>query len=62
MSYLVPNFGLIYETDDIFAPLVRCRGIEIGDGNFSGCAYGDGAADGSLGDDVCPACNNTGVA
>jgi hypothetical protein len=41
-------------------PKTRCRGIEIGDGNFSGCAYGDGAADGSLGDDACPACNNTG--
>ena len=44
------------------APAGRCRGFAIGDGNFSGCAYGDGAANGSLGDDVCPVCNNTGVA
>ena len=40
----------------------RCAGIELGDGNYSGCAIGDGEDPKKFGDEVCPACNNTGVA
>ena len=40
----------------------RCRGFAIGDGNFSGCAIGDGEDPKKFGDDVCPVCHNTGVA
>lgn len=40
----------------------RCEGFAIGDGNYSGCAIGDGEDPTKFGDDVCPVCNNTGLA
>lgn len=39
----------------------RCRGIPIGDGNFSGCLYGYGDIEPLTGPCDCPTCNGTGV-
>lgn len=39
-----------------------CRGFDIGDGNYSGCAVGAGMDPALYGNDVCPACNNSGLA
>ena len=38
----------------------RCRGIPLGDGNFGGCAYGDGEYRVLEGPCDCPVCNGSG--
>ena len=42
-------------------PFRRCRGIPIGDGNYTGCAYGDGTVRPFEGPCDCPTCNGSGV-
>lgn len=54
--------GLVSIRDACGIAQPRCKGFDIGDGNYSGCAIGDGEDPKKFGDDVCPACNNTGVA
>lgn len=39
----------------------RCRGIRIGDGNYTGCAYGYGDAPPFTGPRDCPTCNGSGL-
>jgi hypothetical protein len=39
----------------------RCPGIGLGDGHYSGCAFGDGVATADTPND-CPTCNGTGTA
>jgi len=60
-SLRVPGGATTFQEFRAVAP-GRCAGIELGDGKFSGCAYGDGEDPKKFGDDVCPACNNTGLA
>lgn len=38
----------------------RCRGIPLPDGNFTGCAYGDGGYRALEGPCDCPVCNGSG--
>ena len=42
-------------------PFQRCRGIPIGDGNYTGCAYGDSTSRPFEGPCDCPVCNGSGV-
>jgi hypothetical protein len=39
----------------------RCRGIPIGDGNYTGCAYGYGDIQPFTGPRDCPTCNGSGI-
>ena len=39
----------------------RCRGIPIGDGNYTGCAFGDGTVRPFEAPCDCPICGGTGV-
>ena len=39
----------------------RCRGIPIGDGNYTGCAYGYGDVRPFTGPCDCPVCNGSGI-
>jgi hypothetical protein len=39
----------------------RCRGIAIGDGNYTGCAYGYGDVPPFTGPCDCPVCNGSGI-
>lgn len=39
----------------------RCRGIELPDGNFTGCAYGYGDCEPFTGPCDCPTCNGSGI-
>jgi len=39
----------------------RCRGIALGDGNYTGCAYGDGGMEPFTGPMDCPVCNGAGI-
>jgi hypothetical protein len=41
-------------------PLIRCRGIDLGDGNYTGCAYGSGEIRQLTGPLDCPTCNGSG--
>ena len=43
-----------------YRPLKRCRGIPIGDGNYTGCAYGSGEIRVLTGQRDCPTCNGSG--
>jgi len=42
-------------------PFRRCRGIPIGDGNYTGCAYGDGSVRPFESPCDCPTCNGSGI-
>ena len=42
------------------SPRPKCRGIPLGDGNFTGCAYGDGTAEPFRSPNDCPICNASG--
>ena len=42
-------------------PQPRCRGVPIGDGNYTGCAYGYGDVPPFTGPCDCPVCNGSGV-
>src|SRR4051794_8126954 len=54
--------GLSDEDGPIRAfPPPRCRGIPIGDGNYTGCAYGDGDLPPFTGPQDCPTCNGSGI-
>ena len=39
----------------------RCRGLPIGDGNYKGCAYGDGSLAAFEGPRDCPVCGGSGL-
>ena len=39
----------------------RCRGIPLGDGNYTGCAYGYGDLTPFTGPRDCPVCNGSGI-
>ncbi len=39
----------------------RCRGIPIGDGNYTGCAYGHGDLPPFTGPCDCPVCHGSGI-
>ena len=39
------------------SPRPKCRGIPLGDGNFTVCAYGDGTAEPFRSPNDCPICN-----
>ena len=41
-------------------PLQRCRGVPLGTGNFTGCAYGTGEIRALTGPMDCPTCNGSG--
>ena len=41
-------------------PPPRCRGIPLGDGNYTGCAYGYGDLAPFTGPRDCPVCNGSG--
>ena len=41
--------------------LRRCRGIPLGDGHFTGCAYGDGDLTPLTGSCDCPVCRGSGI-
>ncbi len=41
--------------------ICRCRGIPIGDRNYTGCAYGDGTVRPFEGPCDCPVCSGSGV-
>jgi hypothetical protein len=43
------------------AMLPRCRGIEISEGKYSGCAFGDGGAAPFTPPCDCPTCNGSGL-
>ena len=43
-------------------PRPRCRGIPLGDGNFTGCSYGYGDLPPYTGPRDCPQCNGSGFA
>ena len=52
------------ETDDEVRPLPeppRCRGIPIGDGNFTGCSYGYGDCPPFTEPRDCPICHGSGI-
>ena len=52
------------ETEPKIRPLPsppRCRGIPIGDGNYTGCAYGYGDIQPFTGLRDCPTCNGSGI-
>ena len=42
------------------SPPPRCRGIPLGDGNYTGCAYGYGDLAPFTGPRDCPVCNGSG--
>src|SRR6185437_13069248 len=48
------------EPEDEVAP-PRCRGIPVGDGNYTGCAYGDGGLAPLTGPCDCPVCQGSGI-
>ena len=41
--------------------LRRCRGVLLGSGSFSGCAYGDGELTPLTGPCDCPVCRGSGI-
>jgi len=42
-------------------PPPRCRGIPLGDGNYTGCAYGYGDVAPFTGPRDCPVCDGSGI-
>src|SRR5260370_11000268 len=58
--------GIVDESDNEVRPIRpfptprRCRGIPLCEGNFTGCAYGDGELRPLTGPLDCPVCNGSG--